>query len=212
MQEKQPDECIRKESDTSTEQPNRDYAGAANKSDPEEIKLVRKLDLLVIVSGLTIRTPNTYLPTHQPIIWFLCFMSYLNRQAITVARLDNLEKDLGMKGTEFSTSISIHYVGYICGQIPSNMLLTRLRPSWYLSIVMMMCGLVTGLTAICHDFKGIVLQRFFQGVLAAPMYPGALYVLSLFYTRKELGTRMTIIYTSNMVATALSGTGPKPSL
>lgn len=136
-------------------------------------------------------------------------MNFLNRQAVTVARLDGLEKSLKMKGTDFSTSISIHYVGYICGQIPSNMLLTRLRPSWYLPAAMMVCGVATGLTALCHDFKGLVLQRFFQGIIAAPMYPGALYVLSLFYTRKELGTRMTIIYTSNMVATALTGKNPK---
>lgn len=136
-------------------------------------------------------------------------MNFLNRQAVTVARLDGLEKSLKMKGTDFSTSISIHYVGYISGQIPSNMLLTRLRPSWYLPAAMMICGVATGLTALCHDFKGLILQRFFQGIIAAPMYPGALYVLSLFYTRKELGTRMTIIYTSNMVATALTGKNPK---
>lgn len=71
--------------------------------------------------------------------------------------------------------------------------------------------MVTGLTAVCHDFKGLVLQRFFQGIVAAPMYPGALYMLSLFYTRKEVGTRMTIVYTANMVATAFTGTGPRPS-
>lgn len=114
-------------------------------------------------------------------------MNFLNRQAVTVARLDGLEKSLKMKGTDFSTSISIHYVGYICGQIPSNMLLTRLRPSWYLPAAMMVCGVATGLTALCHDFKGLVLQRFFQGIIAAPMYP-ARFMCFLSSTRgKNLG-------------------------
>lgn len=111
-----------------------------------------------------------------------------------------------MKGTDFSTSISIHYVGYIIAQVPSTMLMTRLRPSLYLPFSMIVCGVVTGLTALCHDFKGLVLQRFFQGLIAAPLYPGALYMLSIFYTRKEIGTRMTIVYTNNLIASGCSGT------
>lgn len=138
-------------------------------------------------------------------------MNYLNRQAITVARLNGLEKDLKMKGTDFSTTIAIHYVGYIIAQVPSTMLLTRVRPSRYLPISMIVCGIVTGLTSLCHDFRGLVLQRFFQGIVASPTYPGALYMLSIFYTRKEIGTRMTILYTSNMVATACTGTESRPT-
>ncbi|TID13414.1 major facilitator superfamily transporter [Venturia nashicola] len=188
MVEKQKDGDTKNEADVSLERPNVDYAGASEKTDPEEIKLVRKMDLIFL-----------------PILWMLCFMNYLNRQAVTVARLDGLEKTLKMKGTDFSTTIAIHYVGYILAQVPSNMLLTRMRPSLYLPLSMILCALVTGLTALCHDFKSLLLQRFFQGITATPMYPGALYLLSVFYTRKEIGTRMTIIYTNNMVATACTG-------
>lgn len=35
-------------------------------------------------------------------------------------------------GTQYNTLISILFVGYIAGQIPSNMILSRVRPSWYL--------------------------------------------------------------------------------
>lgn len=50
MMDKPTNGDTRKESDTSLEQPSVDYAGASNKIDPEEIKLVRKLDIIVIVS------------------------------------------------------------------------------------------------------------------------------------------------------------------
>ncbi|KAE9973987.1 hypothetical protein Vi05172_g5640 [Venturia inaequalis] len=188
MSEKPENGDAQKEADVSLEQATVDYAGASEKIDPAEIKLVRKLDLLLL-----------------PILWILAFTNYLNRQAVTVARLDGLEKGLKMKGTDFSTSISVHYVGYIIAQVPSTMLMTRLRPSLYLPFSMIVCGVVTGLTALCHDFKGLVLQRFFQGLIAAPLYPGALYMLSIFYTRKEIGTRMTIVYTNNLIASGCSG-------
>ena len=60
------------------------------------------------------------------------FFNFLDRNALVNAKLDTLEKDLGLKGTEYNTLISILFVGYIAGQIPSNMILNRVRPSWYL--------------------------------------------------------------------------------
>lgn len=35
-------------------------------------------------------------------------------------------------------------------------------------------------------------------------YPGALYLISLFYTRKEIATRMSWFFTANMLASAFS--------
>lgn len=52
MMDKPTNGDTRKESDASLEQPSVDYAGASNKVDPEEIKLVRKLDIIVIVSRM----------------------------------------------------------------------------------------------------------------------------------------------------------------
>ena len=60
-------------------------------------------------------------------------------------------------------------------------------------------------TALVHDYKGLVLVRFFLGVAEAPYYPGALFLLSLFYTRKEIATRISILYSGNIIATAFSG-------
>lgn len=36
-------------------------------------------------------------------------------------------------------------------------------------------------------------------------YPGALFLLSLFYTKKEIATRMAIFYTGNMIASSFAG-------
>lgn len=75
------------------------------------------------------------------------------------------------------------------------MLITRLRPSWFMGMFMALWAVISTLTAIARDFKGLFLTRFFLGVTEAPFYPGALYILSLFYTRKELATRISILFT-----------------
>lgn len=70
---------------------------------------------------------------------------------------------------------------------------------------MCLWAIVSTLTALSKDFTGLVLTRFFLGVTEAPYYPGALYMLSIFYTRKEIATRISILYTGNILATAFAG-------
>lgn len=71
--------------------------------------------------------------------------------------------------------------------------------------MMMLWAVVSALTAVSKDFTGLLLTRFFLGVTEAPYYPGAVYLLSIFYTRKEVATRIAILYTGNILATAFAG-------
>lgn len=88
-----------------------DYSGAHEKTDPKEIALVRKLDWYIM-----------------PMLWLMYWLNYLDRNAIALARLDNLEEELNLQGSQYQTCVSILFVGYILGQVPSNMLITRLKP------------------------------------------------------------------------------------
>merc|ERR1712000_661756 len=165
-----------------------DYSGSSKKTDPAEIALVRKLDLWIM-----------------PTLWGMYWLNYLDRNAIALARLNDLEEDLGLSDTQYQTCVSILFVGYILGQIPSNMFLTRTRPSRYMGLCMALWAVVSALTAMSKDFTGLLLTRFFLGLTEAPYYPGAVYILSLFYNRKEVATRIAILYTGNILATAFAG-------
>jgi len=59
-------------------------------------------------------------------------LNYLDRNAIALARLNDLEEDLNLSSTQYQTCVSILFVGYLLGQIPSNMFLNRTRPSRYM--------------------------------------------------------------------------------
>jgi MFS family permease len=74
-----------------------------------------------------------------------------------------------------------------------------------MGVAMMLWAVVSALTAVCNNFTGLLLTRFFLGVCEAPYYPGAVYLLSIFYTRKEVATRIAILYTGNILATAFAG-------
>ncbi|GKT46244.1 MFS transporter prlL [Colletotrichum spaethianum] len=76
---------------------------------------------------------------------------------------------------------------------------------WLNGTMMMLWAVVSALTAVSKDFTGLLLTRFFLGLTEAPYYPGAVYLLSIFYTRKEVATRIAILYTGNILATAFAG-------
>lgn len=67
-----------------------DYSGAQKKTDPVEIKLVRKLDLWIM-----------------PTLWIMYWLNYLDRNAIALARLNDLEEDLGLSSSQYQTCVSI---------------------------------------------------------------------------------------------------------
>lgn len=72
------------------------------------------------------------------------FLNYVDRNALAQARLNDLEEDLNMTGTQFNTTISILFVGYVLMQIPSNMMITRIRPGLYMSSWMLVWAVVSG--------------------------------------------------------------------
>ncbi|CAI6334312.1 unnamed protein product [Periconia digitata] len=165
-----------------------DRTGAVAKTDPEEIALVRKIDWRLM-----------------PTLCIMYFLNYVDRNAIAQARLNNLEDDLGMTGVEFNTTVSILFVGYVLMQVPSNMLITRVKPGMYMSAWMIIWAIVSACTGLVQNYEGLVVCRFFLGITEAPFYPGATYMLSIFYTRKEVATRIALLYCAQILATGFSG-------
>lgn len=123
------------------------------------------------------------------------------------ARLGTLEEDLGMdpESTQFNTAISILFVGYLTMQLPSNLLLSRLRPSIYLGSVMVIWGTVCACTAAVQNYAGLLVVRVLLGVTEAPFFPGAIFLMSSWYTRRELTKRIAWFYSGVAVANGFSG-------
>lgn len=172
--------------------PNDNAVGMHSLADPEyrariEKSLKRKLD------------------SRCALFVLIYIMNYLDRNNIAAARLKGLQDDLHLDNNEYSTCLSILYVGYILMQVPSNMIINKIqRPSLYISAVMVVWGLVSTLSGVVTNFTGMVLIRFFLGFIEAAFLPGALLILSKWYTRRELTTRNAILFCGNLISNAFS--------
>ena len=110
-----------------------------------------------------------------------------------------------MSGTDFNLSISILFVGYLTMQLPSNLLITRVRPSLYLGVTMAVWGAVCACTAAVQNLSGLIVVRIFLGVTEAPFFPGAIFLMSSWYTRTELTRRIAWFYGGVALANMFGG-------
>ncbi|KAL0961171.1 hypothetical protein HGRIS_006143 [Hohenbuehelia grisea] len=151
-----------------------------------EKKLVRRLDMRLL-----------------PTIVVIYIMNYIDRNGVTTARLQGMEQDLKITDVQYATVIAILYASYCPAQIPSNMILNIVtRPSWYIGGCVVLWGLTSALTGITRNFGGILACRVFIGLPEAAFYPGAMYLLSRWYTKKELAFRSAILYAGLLISNA----------
>jgi sugar phosphate permease len=120
-----------------------------------EKKLLRKIDFMLI-----------------PMLSLIYLLNFLDRSNLAQARLGGLEDDLKMKGTDFNLATSIFFVGYLLMQLPSNLLITRVRPSLYLGSVVTLWGVVSTCNSAVHSFGGLLAVRICLGLAEAPFFPG----------------------------------------
>lgn len=90
-------------------------------------------------------------------------------------------------------------------QLPSNMLITRVQPSLYLSASCCLWGVVSTCNAATQKFAHLVVVRFFLGFVEAPFFPGAIFLMSSWYTRAELTRRISWFYSGNALANMFGG-------
>lgn len=90
-------------------------------------------------------------------------------------------------------------------QIPSNMLITRLRPSLYLPAWVLVWSVISAATGAVQNYNQLVAVRILLGISEAPFFPGVYFLMSCWYTRRELGLRMAVLYSGLIIATAFSG-------
>ncbi|KAJ8583463.1 MFS general substrate transporter [Rhizopogon salebrosus TDB-379] len=147
-----------------------------------ERRLLRKLDL------------------RMSILVLIYTLNYIDRNNAAAARLRGFEDDLHLEGQQFNTILSSFFVGYTLMQVPSNMYLDKVgRPSIYLPTCMAIWGLIS---VLMGHFIGAACARFFLGIAEAPFFPGALFILSKWYKRREVGKRTAILFGGLMMSNA----------
>ena len=124
-------------------------------SDPDDRKLLRKLDFHLI-----------------PTMTLLYLLSFLDRVNIGQAKLDGLLESLNLTSTQYNTCLSVFFATYVAFEIPSNLVLKKLRPSRWIPMIMVTWGIVMTLMGLVNSYVTLLTARLLLGAAEAGLFPG----------------------------------------
>ncbi|KAJ3486621.1 hypothetical protein NLG97_g6576 [Lecanicillium saksenae] len=165
-----------------------------------------------VPAGTTERRILTKIDFH--VVPFLCIMyllAFLDRVNIANAKVFDLAKDLHLEepgnpdSTKYNTALVIFFVPYCLFEIPSNILLKKFKPHVWLSINMFLFGFTTIMQGLITNYSGLLATRFFLGVFETGMFPGAFYLIGMWYKRSEAQKRYSFFFNSTTLAGAFGG-------
>ncbi|KAF8269763.1 major facilitator superfamily domain-containing protein [Lactarius quietus] len=164
---------------------NEDHVIAVNTglddSQVDERKLVRKIDLHLI-----------------PWLSLLYLLSFLDRTSIGNAKLYGLEKSLHLTDKQYLLALTLLLpICLVRGDqlVPSNIFLKHLRPSLWLSGLMLLWGIMMTVQGLVHNYGGLLGLRWMLGMMEA----------GLWYKRCEYGIRTAIFFSAASVSGAFGG-------
>ncbi|KAI1075632.1 MFS general substrate transporter [Whalleya microplaca] len=133
------------------------------------------------------------------------FIKYLDQVNVNSAFVSGMKEDLGLYGNQLNYMVTCWTVGYVIGEIPSNMLLTKVRPSIWIPACEVTWSVLTILLAKCKTAQQVYALRFFIGLAESAFYPGMQYVIGSWYRKDELAKRSCIFHASGSIGTMFSG-------
>lgn len=114
---------------------------------------------------------------------FLCLcyiVSYLDRSNIGIASL-TMMPDLGMDAAHFGFAAGVFFIGYVLGEIPSNLLQVKFGARRWMARIMISWGLIASAQALVTTADGLYIMRVALGLAEAGFVPGAIFYMAFWF-------------------------------
>lgn len=133
------------------------------------------------------------------------FIKNLNQSNVTTAYVNGMDEYYNMTDNQYNYLVTLWTVGYIIGQIPSNLILHRISARYYLGGLEILWALLTLLMITCESLNSLYAIRFFLGFLESGYFPGLEYLVGSNYSASELSTRSAYFAVAGNAAGLISG-------
>lgn len=116
-----------------------------------------------------------------------------------------MKEDLAMNANQLNLIDVAWTTGYVIGQLPSQFILTKVRPSIWIPSCELVWTLLTFSLAAATTSNHVIAIRFFVGLVESIFYPAAHFLIGSWYKPSELGKRACIFHASSAAASIFSG-------
>ncbi|KIJ40996.1 hypothetical protein M422DRAFT_229806 [Sphaerobolus stellatus SS14] len=140
-----------------------------------------------------------------PILTLLYLLSFLDRSNVGNASVAGLSTKVALKSGEYNTGLALYFVGYVLFEIPANIVLKRTSPAIWLPTLTLTWAIVSVCQGLVINKAGFYAARFFLGAAEAGLFPGVVYVFSMYYTRDQRSVRVAFFFSGAALAGAFGG-------
>ncbi|PBK97684.1 MFS general substrate transporter [Armillaria gallica] len=116
-------------------------------------------------------------------------------------------KDIHLSPSAYNTALALYFIAYVIFEVPSNIMLSlkRFNPQIWLPTLTLAWGLVSVGQGLITNQPGLLGIRFLLGVTEAGLFPGSIFLFSMYYQRRERGYRVAIFFGGAALAGAFGG-------
>ncbi|CEL52995.1 putative transporter C1002,16c OS=Schizosaccharomyces pombe (strain 972 / ATCC 24843) GN=SPAC1002.16c PE=3 SV=1 [Rhizoctonia solani AG-1 IB] len=143
----------------------------------------------------------------MPILCVLYALSLIDRVNLGSARVEGLGVTLkfeGYKNNKYSIALLVFFIGYFLFELPSTLVLRRLQPRNFLTMIIVLWGATTLGMGFVHSWKTLAVCRAILGSLEAGFFPACVYLISSWYKRYEVQQRLSVFYMSSVLASGFA--------
>ncbi|OXG27858.1 hypothetical protein C367_02538 [Cryptococcus neoformans Ze90-1] len=140
-----------------------------------------------------------------PWMTLLYLLSFIDRVNVGAAKLVGMTEQLNLTSLQYSNASMIFFVPYVVFEVPSNLLLKRLRPSRWIPFTMVCWAIFQTTMGLVTNYGQLLALRFCLGLFEAGLFPGLNFYLTGWYKRDEINRRCAFFFGGAVMAGAFGG-------
>ncbi|GMM33481.1 hypothetical protein DASC09_008060 [Saccharomycopsis crataegensis] len=137
------------------------------------------------------------------------FIKQMSQRSMATAYVNGMSEyyhmNSGENANSYNTLISLWTVGYIIGQIPSNLILHKVSPRYYLGGLELIWATLTLLLVTCKTLKPMYALQFLIGLTESGFFPAIEYLIGSWYSHEELNKRESLFACAGVAASMVAG-------
>ena len=139
-----------------------------------------------------------------PFLFLLYIVAFLDRVNVGFAALQ-MKADLGFGDAVYGFGAGIFFIGYFVFEIPSNLILERVGPRFWIARIMLTWGVISSAMMFVRGEAGFYALRFLLGVAEAGFFPGMVLYLTYWFPAAERARAVALFMTATAMAGVIGG-------
>ncbi|KAJ0418677.1 major facilitator superfamily domain-containing protein [Aspergillus carlsbadensis] len=166
----------------------RNPADSVELTEREKKRIIRRVDLRLL-----------------PILGIMYSISLIDRTNLGLALVAGMQEDLDLAvGDRYTIIVMLFFIAYILFEIPSNLILPKAGAANWLSFLGASFGAILIGMGFTHSWGAMAVCRFLLGVFEAGFLPGCTYLITCWYTRFEVGKRLSSFWILSVLASGFA--------